>query len=136
MSTELAPFWSLCSRIEEMWDADGDHGYGSEPYQRTLDEIVAWVEAHPRLRPQIVELFVQSVRANGDVPDPVIEHTMRKLRWPEVYQAARDFAAAHDPRHMNRLSHILQSFDEPRPKPARRNHLARLFGLFFHKSTK
>jgi hypothetical protein len=108
----LRDFWEMCESVCRMWDCeDGGEDIGSEAYARTLDRILAWMESHPELRDTLSGLFIDSVRAEGEVPDAVIVHTMRRLRWPEVYQAAYDFARAYDPRQMNRLSDILSAFN-------------------------
>ena len=108
MADSIEEFWRLCSSVCELHDS-GE--YGGDLYNRTLDQAVEWIVAHPELRDQLVALFVDSVEARGDVPDPVIVHAMQRLRWPEVQRAAFEFARQHDPRHMNRLSDILHAFE-------------------------
>ena len=108
MADPLADFHRLCSTAGDLYDGGK---YGGDLYNRTLDELVEWVVAHPELRGRLVAAFVDSVEARGDVPDCVIEDAMKRLRWPEVHRTAWERAGRFEPREMNRLSDILLAYE-------------------------
>ncbi len=103
MSKLTDRFWELCAEADEAFQ-------GIDDVQPALRSVFELVESAPDARGELTQCFVELLRGRG--PWEVAYFCMRRLRWPEVYEAATEMSNATDDfRVKNVMSHIRAAYN-------------------------
>lgn len=96
-------FWELCSEADEALQ-------GVDDVQPALRKVLELVESAPHARCELAQCFIELLRGRG--PWEVAYFCMRRLQWPEVYEAATEmFKGSADFRVKNVMAHIRAAYD-------------------------
>jgi hypothetical protein len=97
---------------------------GTEEFEAQFVEVIDFINAHPALRPKIVEEFAKLLQDRSYGPYTLIEFCMHELRWPEMLaEAKRVFIVFRDEvvrkklhgmpsQHLSYLEDVISSFSD------------------------
>jgi hypothetical protein len=112
-----ARFWELCDRATRHDDAcfrkahrenapDDEVIAEAEAFERSMVEIIEFVEANPERRETFVRCFCDLVQWKRSVPFDLVAFCMRRLRFPEIPELIRRDAESHGRRSAYYLDHM------------------------------
>lgn len=117
MGNAEARFWELCDQATRHDEAhfrkahrenapDDEVLAEAEAFERSMVEIIQFVEANPEHRETFARCFCDLIQWKRPVPFDLVAFCMRRLRFPEVPELIRRDAEAHGRRSAYYTNHM------------------------------